>query len=320
MIIFIYGTDSWRAHHKVIELKNKFKQKIDSSGSSIVMINGEDFDVASFRQNLLSQSLFSKGRMILIRDLLIKNPKKKLQEEIIEVLKKSDNHTILWWEYITSPDIFKKVKTSLLFKYLKQQKFVQEYNNLKAIQLEKWVQSRVNELEGKIGNVAVKTLLAQVGDNLWQLDNEIQKLVLYCGGREITVKDIIEMVETKVGGDGWEFLYYLSQNNKAKALEILEEQLLLGTEALEIFGRIVWQFRILLLVKDTLEEKTFTSNEIANKLQLHPYVVQKTLPVIKNFSLSRLKEIYSQLSEIDYKIKTGALDPVVMLNMFIIDL
>ncbi len=320
MIIFIYGTDSWRAHHKVIELKNKFKQKIDSSGSSIVMINGEDFDIASFRQNLLSQSLFSKGRMILIRDLLIKNPKKKLQEEIIEVLKKSDNHTILWWEYITSPDIFKKVKTSLLFKYLKQQKFVQEYNNLKAIQLEKWVQSRVNELEGKIGNVAVKTLLAQVGDNLWQLDNEIQKLVLYCGGREITVKDIIEMVETKVGGDGWEFLYYLSQNNKAKALEILEEQLLLGTEALEIFGRIVWQFRILLLVKDTLEEKTFTSNEIANKLQLHPYVVQKTLPVIKNFSLSRLKEIYSQLSEIDYKIKTGALDPVVMLNMFIIDL
>ncbi len=320
MIIFIYGTDSWRAHHKVIELKNKFKQKIDSSGSSIVMINGEDFDIASFRQNILSQSLFSKGRMILIRDLLIKNPKKKLQEEIIEVLKKSDNHTILWWEYITSPDIFKKVKTSLLFKYLKQQKFVQEYNILKAIQLEKWVQSRVNELEGKIGNVAVKTLLAQVGDNLWQLDNEIQKLVLYCGGREVTVKDIIEMVETKVGGDGWEFLYYLSQNNKAKALEILEEQLLLGTEALEIFGRIVWQFRILLLVKDTLEEKTFTSNEIANKLQLHPYVVQKTLPVIKNFSLSRLKEIYSQLSEIDYKIKTGALDPVVMLNMFIIDL
>lgn len=320
MIIFIYGTDSWRAHHKVIELKNKFKQKIDSSGSSIVMINGEDFDIASFRQNLLSQSLFSKGRMILIRDLLIKNPKKKLQEEIIEVLKKSDNHTILWWEHITSPDVFKKVKTSLLFKYLKQQKFVQEYNNLKAIQLEKWVQSRANELEGKIGNVAVKTLLAQVGDNLWQLDNEIQKLVLYCGGREITVKDIIEMVETKVGGDGWEFLYYLSQNNKAKALEILEEQLLLGTEALEIFGRIVWQFRILLLVKDTLEEKTFTSNEIANKLQLHPYVVQKTLPVIKNFSLSRLKEIYSQLSEIDYKIKTGALDPVVMLNLFIIDL
>lgn len=320
MIIFIYGTDSWRAHHKVLELKKKFKQKVDPSGSGIIVVNGEDFDIGSFRQDLLSQSLFSKGRMILVRDLLVRNPKKKLQEEIIEILKKSDNHTILWWENITSADIFKKIKTSLLFKYLKQQKFVQEYNALKSIQLEKWVQNRVVEIDGKIGAAASKTLLAQVGDNLWQLDNEIQKLVLYCDGREITTSDVLDMVVTKIGGDGWEFLYYLSQKNKPKALEILEEQLILGSEAIEIFGRIVWQFRILLLVKDTLEEKTFTSNEIATKLQLHPYVVQKSLPVIKNFSLNRLKEIYQQLAELDYKIKTGASDPVVMLNLFIINL
>ena len=320
MIIFIYGTDSWRAHHKVLELKKKFKQKVDSSGSSIVTVNGEDFDIGSFRQDLLSQSLFSKGRMILVRDLLVRNPKKKLQEEIIEILKKSDNHTILWWEYIASADILKKIRISLLFKYLIQQKFVQEYNTLKTIQLEKWTQNRVVELDGKIGTTAIKTLLVQVGDNLWHLDNEIQKLTLYCDGREITTADVLDMVVTKIGGDGWEFLYYLSQKNKPKALEILEEQLVLGSEAVEIFGRVVWQFRILLLVKDTLEGKTFTSNEIATKLQLHPYVVQKSLPVIKNFSLGRLKEIYGQLSEIDHKIKTGVLDPTVMLNLFIINL
>ncbi len=320
MIIFIYGTDSWRAHHKILELKDKFKQKVDPSGSSIIAVNGEDFDIGSFRQDLLSQSLFSKGRMILVRDLLVRNPKKKSQEEIIEVLKKSDNHTILWWEYFVTTDIFKKIKTSPLFKYLKQQKFVQEYDTLKTVQLEKWVKNRVVELDGKIGTAAIKTLLAQVGNNLWQLDNEIQKLTLYCDGREITTTDILDMVVTKIGGDGWEFLYYLSQKNKPKALEILEEQLILGSEAVEIFGRIVWQFRILLLVKDILEGKTFTSNEIASKLQLHPYVVQKSLPVIKNFSLSRLKEIYEQLTAIDYKIKTGVLDPTVMLNLFIINL
>lgn len=320
MIIFIYGADSWRAHHKIQELKNKFKQKVDSSGSSIITVNGEDFDIGSFRQYLLSQSLFSKGRMIIIRDLLVKNPSKKLQEEIIEVLKKTNNHTVLWWEYINSNEIFKKIRTSLLFKYLKQQKFVQEYNTLKSTQLEKWVENRVRELNGKIGMTAIKTLLVQVGDNLWQLDNEIQKLVLYCADREINTNDILDMVVTKIGGDGWEFLYYLSQKNKSKALEILEEQLILGSEAIEIFSKIVWQFRVLLLVKDILGEKTFTSHEIATKLQLHSYVVQKSLPVIKNFSLNRLKEIYRQLSEIDYQIKTGVFDPVVMLNLFIINL
>ncbi len=320
MIIFIYGTDSWRAHHKILELKDKFKQKVDTSGSSITTIGGEDFDLAQFRQNLLSQSLFSKGRLVLIRDLLQQAPKKKLQEEIIEILGKADQHTVLWWEYLSTPESGKKIKTTPLFKYLKEQPYVQEYNILKSTQLEKWLQNRAVALGGKIGPSAVKVLLSQVGDNLWQLDNELQKLVLYCQPQEITATDITDLVMTKIGGDGWEFLYFLSQKNKPKALALLEDQLVLGNEPIEIFGRIVWQFRILLLVKETLVSQTYTSNEIASQLQLHPYVVQKTLPVIKNFSLDKLREVYSQLADIDYKIKTGSLDPAVWLNLFIINL
>jgi len=320
MIIFIYGSDSWRAQHKVNELKQKFRQKVDTSGSSITLINGEEFDIGQWRQSLLSQSLFSRGRLVLVRDLLVRHPKKDLQEQIIEVLDKVNNHTVVWWENIQTADSLKKIKNTQLFKYLNKQDYVQIYDHLNQRQLEKWVQDRVVELGGKIAPVAVKILFAQVGDNLWQLDNEIQKLVLFADGTEIDSKMVYNLTLDSLSGDGWEFLYFLSQKNKPEAMRLLEEQLVKGTEVLEIFNRIVWQFRVLLLIKDVLDKQTFTSNEMATRLGMHPFVVQKSLPVVKNFTLKQLKDIYQQLSEIDYRLKTGLTEPAAALDLFILGL
>lgn len=320
MIIFIYGTDSFRSWQKVNELKKKFKDKIDSSGSNIAFMEEDNFTMSEFRQQLLSAGLFTKGRMLIIKNILSGGIDKDMQQEIQTVLTRVGDNVVVWWEHFKDNDVYKKVKQYPLFMFLLKQKFVQEYNALIGVRLDQWVQSRALELGTSIKPVAAKNLVALIGDDLWQLDNELLKISLYTKNKEIDTLDIEEMVKTSLGGDTWDFLYQLSHKNKKESIKLLEEQLAAGAEPIEIMSRMVWQFRILLLVKESLETRTLTSMELSQILGLHPYVVQKTLSVVKHFTLAELKKAFTTLSQIDLKIKTGQGDPAALLVLFILDL
>ena len=64
-------------------------------------------------------------------------------------------------------------------------------------------------------------------------------------------------------------------------------------------------------------EDNMTSDAMAKKLKLHPFVVKKNLALVKRYSLSRLKELYQQLLQIDIKTKTGQGDLLTLINMLI---
>jgi DNA polymerase-3 subunit delta len=320
MIIFIYGTDTFSSWHKAQELKDKFNKKVDITGSSITYVEGDDFDMSQLRQQLLSSALFSEKRMLIVKNVLASGLDKEQQQQIEDVLARAGDNIVIWWEYIKDKDSYKKISQLPLFLFLKKQKFVQEFNTPTGTNLDKWVQNLAKELGTSISTVAAKTLVAQIGDNLWQLNNELVKISLYTKNKEIGLDDIDTMVRTSLGGDAWDFLYNLSHKNKSEAIKLLEEQISSGTEPVEILTRMVWQFRVLLLIKESLEIKTLTSSELAQNLGLHPYVVQKSLTVVKHFSLAELKKAFVDLSMIDLKIKTGQGNPAALLDLFILDL
>ena len=57
--------------------------------------------------------------------------------------------------------------------------------------------------------------------------------------------------------------------------------------------------------------------KISLELGLHPYVVQKTLYQVKNFSLPELKKIYGKLLALDRKMKRGNFNSRAFLDLFI---
>ena len=57
--------------------------------------------------------------------------------------------------------------------------------------------------------------------------------------------------------------------------------------------------------------------EVAKKLSLHPFVVQKSLVFSSKFTVSELKSMHLQLMKIDHAIKTGAADFRVMFDLFL---
>jgi DNA polymerase-3 subunit delta len=106
--------------------------------------------------------------------------------------------------------------------------------------------------------------------------------------------------------------------NRKQAFKLLEEQRRLGEDSYKLFGLIVWQFRILLGMRDLFErEDNLTSDQIAKKLGIHPFVARKNLALIRRLSLAKLKQLHSQLLDIDLKTKTGQGDQDLLIDLFV---
>ncbi len=78
---------------------------------------------------------------------------------------------------------------------------------------------------------------------------------------------------------------------------------------------IIRQFKILLQIRQSLDSG-LTTRKIMSTLKLHPFIIQKGINQVRNFSLINLKNTLNKLIEIDYLMKTGQAEAKIMLNLF----
>lgn len=194
--------------------------------------------------------------------------------------------------------------------------YVKEFIPPQKGALDRWITDRVEQHGGQITSQAVRELAAFVGNDLRLLDTEIAKLVAYTGGeRPISVDDVHLLVSYAQEANVFHMVDALGRRDGRTAMRLLH-QLLSDQPPLSLLGMIVRQFRILVQVKE-LSERGLNQREIAEKLKLHGFVVEKGLRQARNFSMAQLETVYDKLVETDVAIKTGQLDPVLALDLFV---
>jgi len=314
MIIFLYGTDNYRSGQKLEEIKKKFQAQNDPAGLNIVTFAGEEFNLEKFNNAAAQSGFLVKKRLIITKNLLSQKPAKEKTEALMDLLenfKKSDN-VLVFWE-ATMPD-----KRSALFKRLSREKLSQEFPRLKSAQLTAWVKKYVADNNGRINNEAVNLLIAFVGDDLWQISNELDKLLAY-SPKSIAPEDVRAMVKAKLDENIFGLVDAIGANNKPAALKLLNEQLALGLNEIYILTMIGRQFRILAQLK-SLASHNFSQAEIIKRTKLYPFVVKKLLPLSQKFTLAKLQQIYEKMAELDLKLKSTSLSGQTLLDLFILQI
>jgi DNA polymerase-3 subunit delta len=320
MIIFIYGADAYRSTQKLEELKAKFSREVDSTGMNLITLDGAKLKFEEFNQQVKASPFLARKRMIIIKNLISENKSKEIQKEIVSLLdeewkNKEDDNILIFWENISAP---KTESKNALWKRLAKEKFAQEFQPLKPTQLNSWIEKEVKGRGGQIEKSAIAMLGAIVGNDLWQMSNEIEKLMNFAKGKAISSKDVENLVKAKFDDNVFNLVDALGNKNKKLALKLMSDQFSLGSNVLELLGMLIWQFRILLLIKDLQQEKpNLSQTEAAKKLGIHPFVALKSLDRARNFTLEQLKNIYNQLLEMDFKIKTSSVKPRVLFDLLI---
>ncbi|MCK5319906.1 DNA polymerase III subunit delta [Candidatus Parcubacteria bacterium] len=309
MIIFLYGEDTYRSRQKLNELKLKFIKDVDAGGNNIKLINGETAGLGEINEAFAAQSLFVSKQMVVIENVL---KGKKLQKSLLEMLEKkeTDNIVIFYDEHSGE-----KLSVNKFFKFLSKQKFVQQFKKLSNIETANWIKKTVLERGGKISLRAANCLAGLVGSDLWQISNEIDKLISYkkaqnpeliedAGQAEINDKDITEMVRGKFAENIFALTDAISQKNKQVSIDLLEKELDNGLAEAYLMHMLIRQFRILLQIRQAID-LGHTARKAASELKLHPFVAQKSFTQARNFSMEILKKIFSRLIKLDRQLKTG---------------
>jgi len=335
MIIFIYGEDTFRSRQKLKELKIKFTKELDPGENNLTALDGKNITIKEIGDSFGARSLLSKKRMIIIENIFsAKN--KKIFEEINDYLKKtkageSDNIVIFWEDGIkTKTAGSKKTALSLdssgketplpknkqlLFNFLAKQPYTQEFKPLSNAETLAWINKKFKEYGIIISGQAIQTLISLAGNDLWQINNEVDKLAGYKKDK-IEVEDIEKFIKSGADENIFALTDAISVRNKKLAVKLLSEQYEAGLTDSYLINMITRQFRILLQIRQALDSR-FTSQKIVSSLKIHPFVAQKGINQVRNFSLANLKDILNRLVEIDYLVKTGKGETKTLLNLFI---
>ncbi len=189
----------------------------------------------------------------------------------------------------------------------------------KGAALEKWITNRAKSIEIKIAPDAVSILANFIGNNLRLLANELDKLALYVGkGATIKIEDVRQLSAQVQEARIFDLTDALAQRNRKQALNILHDLLADGEPPLKLISTITSQVRSLLLVKE-LAQKGMRGSQIASTLGIAPFIADKSLRQVGNFSVPQLENAYRQLLATDAALKRSRLTPEMALDLLVVN-
>ena len=306
MILFLYGPDTYRSRQKLNEIIEHYK-KIHKSGLNLRYFDCQETDFQDFRDEIRQISMFKEKKLVILTNIFLSPEFKDNLLKNGETFEESD---IIILIYVENQIPEKEPLISFLKKYAKSQ----EFELLKGQKLKNWAKKEFKKYQAEIDPSALEKLIEFVGNNLWRLSNEIQKLV--CFKKNIKIKDVELLVKPKIETDIFATIDSLALKNKKQALELIHQHLEKGDHPLYLLSMINFQFRNLLIIKDLIEK--YKSPCLLTKItHLHPYIVKKSYSQAQKFTIQELKKIYQKIFQVDLSIKTGKIDPETALDLLI---
>jgi DNA polymerase III subunit delta len=298
-IYFFYGEDTYTLHQKIKFWKDQFEKK-HGGDMNIENIEGKELEPKSFGTNLQALPFLAEKRLVIVKDFLGR-AKADEQKIIADILKTEvPDFCILVFSEAKAPD-----KRTTLYKTLKKIAKVEEFTPLSPPQLVKWIIEQAQQKEGVIGQSEANFLGERVGPNLWQLSNEIDKLISATGKKNPITRILIEdLVPESLSSSIFKLTDSLATKNRKGSLKVFKTLIESGEDLMMIFYMLVRHFRILIQTHSLIAQGEHHS-AVARKLKQHPYVAQTASSQSKNFTRDQLKKIYGNLLQIDKSFKTG---------------
>ena len=186
--------------------------------------------------------------------------------------------------------------------------------------LARYVREMAQQKGSGISPAAIRTLTDLVGNDLWTLDREMEKLSLYATGRNIEEQDIQEMVAQVREASIFNAVDAMIDGRPEVALRLLQRLRQDGAALPYIISMVERQLRLVCLARYWTEQRV-SPQELAGKLGVPPFVARKTAEQARRNSWPDLDRRYQRLLEADLAFKTGRVDSEdLALEMLVVDL
>ena len=196
---------------------------------------------------------------------------------------------------------------------------VREFRPLYPRAVTDWIRRRAQPLDLKLSAGAVRLLADFVGNDLWTLSGELEKLSVYAAGKPVGEEEVRALVTAVRETAVFPLVDAIVEARPAAAVRLLRQMFRQGSAAHYIISMIQRQFRHLAIAREMLDAGE-SGRRIGDATRLHDFALERLLEQAPGYTMARLQAAFQRLLEADLHIKRGIYDDELALELLVHDL
>ena len=199
-------------------------------------------------------------------------------------------------------------KRNRLYKKVKELGYGAEMTRQNAGQLASWAGKILAKEGKKITGRTMELFLSKTGDDMENIQMELEKLISYTMGRDVvTDQDVEDICTVRVTNKIFDMVSAIVTRKTKAAMELYEDLLTLKEPPMRILFLIARQFNQILQVKELMGQG-MDKGSIASRLKMQPFVVGKVMPQARSFSREQILSYVNLCVDAEEAVKTGRLN------------
>ena len=199
-------------------------------------------------------------------------------------------------------------KRRKFYKLISQIGAVLEADFLRPWEIGDWLKSKLRSLGKTMSRDALKYYNERLGIlseiSLWDLDNELSKVALNVAGKEITATDLRKNLLAPPEVSNFSLTDAVDEKKAQKAVYLLRVQDRTPGKILVAATLLVRHVRQLIRAKFFMA-RGIKGRKLGEPLGMNPYIAQKVGANAETYPLKLLEEVFLELADADYMLKTG---------------
>lgn len=306
-IYLLYGEEAY--------LKRQYKEKLvhalvtEGDTMNFSSYEGKDINPKELIDLAETMPFFADRRVILVEDSgFFKNACEELAGYLPEL---SESTCILFVESEVD-------KRSKMYKQVKKSGRIVCFDRQSDEILMRWVGTRLKK-EGKtMTRAAYQRFMEKTGNDMENIDKELEKLICYCLELEaIDVEQVEAVCVEQTTNKIFDMVNAISEKRQKQALDLYYDLLTLKEPPMRILFLIMRQFQKLMLIKE-LTNQGVDSRTIASKAGMPEFAVRKNQAMAKKFKMEQIRRALEDGVELEEGVKTGRMNDRVAVEVLIV--
>ena len=209
-------------------------------------------------------------------------------------------------------------KRSRMYKAINKSGRVTEFTTQDDRRLSQWILKMLGKENKKITAKDMELLLSKTGNDMGNIEKEVEKLLCYTMDQEVITADDIEAIcTTQISNKIFEMIKAMSEKRQRQALELYYDLLALKEPPMRILFLMSRQFNLILQAKELTMNDT-SSNEMAKKMGVQSFVVRNYQNFARQYSSKQLKVALEEFVSTEEDVKNGRLNDVISVELLLI--
>ena len=292
--------------------QEKLKDIISSTkfeNASITNYDLEEEDLYNALLDLDTYSFLTEQKVIIIKNINLLEDNQDTKH-LLKYLDNNNNDNLL---------ILNTTKFNATKKINKELKKKNNYIKLET-DLNKETKNILQGYEVESG--VITKIIEYSNNNIDIIKSECDKLKQYKFDTKKITKEDVETIVIKHIGESTQIVFDLIKDiaikDKKRAIIKYEKLKKYNVDDIALIGLLESQLRLMIQII-MFSEKNYTNKDIAATLNIHPYRIEKTKELLRYSNKKDVCNMIKNLSNIDYKIKSGQIDNKDAIFMYIIN-